>query len=42
MAISSISLLGENFNPRNITHMPAVKIFARLKLDETISFLDGH
>jgi hypothetical protein len=22
--------------------MPAVKISARLKLDETISFLDGH
>jgi hypothetical protein len=39
---SPISLLGGNFNPRNITHMPAVKISARLKLDENILFLDGH
>jgi hypothetical protein len=39
---SPISMLGGNFNPRNITHMPAVKISARLKLDENISFLDGH
>jgi hypothetical protein len=29
-------LLGGNFNPRNISHMPAVKISARLKLDENI------
>jgi hypothetical protein len=39
---SPISVLGGNFNPRNINHMPAVKISARLKLDENISFLDGH
>jgi hypothetical protein len=39
---SPISLLGGNFNPRNISHMPAAKISARLKLDENISFLDGH
>jgi hypothetical protein len=39
---SPISLLSGNFNPRNINHMPAVKISARLKLDENISFLDGH
>jgi hypothetical protein len=39
---SPISLLGENFNPRNISHMPAVKISARLKLDENILFVDGH
>jgi hypothetical protein len=39
---SPISALGKNFNPRNINHMPAVKISARLELDETISFLDGH
>jgi hypothetical protein len=39
---SPISLLGGNFNPRNINPMPAVKISARLKLDENISFLDGH
>jgi two-component system, sensor histidine kinase and response regulator len=39
---SPISVLGGNFNPRNITYMPAVKISARLKLDENISFLDGH
>jgi len=35
-------LLGGNFNPRNISHMPAVKISTRLKLDENISFVDGH
>jgi hypothetical protein len=40
--ICPISVLREKFNPRNITHMPAVKISARLKLDENISFLDGH
>jgi hypothetical protein len=38
---SPISLLGGNFNPRNINHMPAVKIPARLILDENISSLDG-
>ena len=37
-----ISAVGKNFNPRNINHMTVVKIFARLELDETISFLDGH
>jgi hypothetical protein len=42
MAIFADFHVGQNFNPRNITHMPAVKIFARLELDETISFLDGH
>jgi hypothetical protein len=40
--LSPISELGGNYYPRNITHMPAVKISARLKLDENISFLDGH
>jgi hypothetical protein len=39
---SPISALGENFNPRNINHMPAVKIFTRLELNENISFLNGH
>jgi hypothetical protein len=39
---SPISLLGENFNPRNINYMPAVKISARLELNENISFMDGH
>jgi hypothetical protein len=39
---SPISLLGGNFNPRDINHMPAVKISARLELNENISFLDGH
>jgi hypothetical protein len=29
-------------NPRNISQIHAVIIFARLELDETISFLDGH
>jgi hypothetical protein len=40
--ICPISVLREKFDPRNITHMPAVKISARLKLNENISFLDGH
>jgi hypothetical protein len=35
-------VLGENFNPRNIKYMPVVKIFARLELNENISFLGGH
>ena len=39
---SPISALGKNFSPRNIIHMPVVKIFARLELDETFSFLGGH
>jgi hypothetical protein len=34
--------LRENFNPRNIDHMPAVKFFARLDLDQICLFLDGH
>jgi hypothetical protein len=33
-------------DPRNgpelIKYIPAVKIFAHLELDETISFMDGH
>jgi hypothetical protein len=37
-----MSALNENFNPRNISQMPAVEISARLELDENISFLDGH
>ena len=39
---SPISLLDGNFNPRNIAHMPAVKISVRLEIDENISFMDGH
>jgi hypothetical protein len=39
---SPISVLGENFNPRNISNMPVVKIFVRLELNENISFPDGH
>ena len=39
---SPISLLGGNFNPRNINPMPAVKLSARIVRDENISFLDGH
>jgi hypothetical protein len=35
-------VLGENFNPQNTTCIPAVGIFARLELNETISFPDGH
>ncbi|MEJ2661636.1 MAG: hypothetical protein P8Z73_13055, partial [Desulfobacteraceae bacterium] len=40
--IFPISALREKFNPRNINHMPTAKFSARLKLDENISFLDGH
>jgi hypothetical protein len=39
---SPISALGENFNPQNISYIPAVKISTRLELNENISFLDGH
>ena len=39
---SSMSLLVGNFNPRDINHMPAVKIPTRLERDENISSLDGH
>jgi hypothetical protein len=48
--ICPISALREKFNPRNISHMPAiagtamlsVKFFARLDLDPICLFLDGH
>ncbi|MBU1054892.1 MAG: hypothetical protein KKC46_13855 [Proteobacteria bacterium] len=33
-----ISALGSNFNPRNTPCIPAVKIFARLELDQTETF----
>jgi len=33
-----ISALGSNFNPRNTPCIPAVKIFARLDLDQTETF----
>ncbi|MBU3946660.1 MAG: hypothetical protein KJ826_00360 [Proteobacteria bacterium] len=33
-----ISVLGENFNPRNTPCIPAVKIFTRLDLDQTETF----
>jgi hypothetical protein len=42
MAIFADYVVGGEFNPRNINHMPAVKISACLELDENISFLDGH
>jgi nitric oxide reductase NorD protein len=35
-------VLREKFNPRNINHMPAVKFFARLDLDQICLFMDGH
>jgi hypothetical protein len=35
-------VLREKFNPRNINHMPAVKFFARLDLDQICLFLDAH
>jgi len=34
--ICPISALSEKFNPRNITHMPAVKFFVRLDIDQII------
>jgi hypothetical protein len=34
----SISALGSNFNPQNTSSIPAVKIFARLDLDQTEMF----
>ena len=37
-----ISVLHEKFYPRNINHMPPVKFFGRLDLDQNPSFLDGH
>jgi hypothetical protein len=35
-------VLREKFYPRNINHMPAVKFFARLDLDQIDLFMDGH
>ena len=40
--IGPISVLREEFNPRNIGHMPAVKFFVRLDLDPICLFVDGH
>jgi hypothetical protein len=40
--ICPISALREKFNPRNISHMPAVKFSTRLDLEQIILFLDGH
>jgi hypothetical protein len=37
-----ISVLHEKFNPRNINHMPAVKFFVRLDLNQICLFMDGH
>ncbi len=39
--ICTTSMFREKFYPRNINHMPAVKI-ARLDLDQIFLFLDGH
>jgi hypothetical protein len=40
--ICPISALREKFNPRNINHMPPVKFFVRLDLDQICLFVDGH
>jgi hypothetical protein len=40
--ICPISALHEKFNPRNISHMPAVKFSGRLDLEQIILFVDGH
>ena len=34
--------LRSDFNPRNITYIPAVKILACLDLEQNTPFLDGH
>jgi hypothetical protein len=38
----SISALGEKWNPRNITDMPAVKFFVGRDLNPICLFLDGQ
>jgi hypothetical protein len=40
--ICPLSALREKFNPRNINHMPPVKFFVRLDLEQICLFLDGH
>ena len=35
LSFSPISVLGINFNPRNIPYIPVVEIFARLDLAQT-------
>jgi hypothetical protein len=40
--ICPISLLREEFFPRNINHMPVEKFFARLGLDQIFLFLDEN
>jgi hypothetical protein len=37
-----VAVYREKFNPRNIEHMPAVKFFARLDLEQILLFLDGN
>jgi cobyrinic acid a,c-diamide synthase len=39
--ICPISALHEKFNPRNINHMPAVKFYARLDLEQIIEDTNG-
>jgi hypothetical protein len=40
--ICPISALRENFYPRNINHIPVVKFFVRLDLDQIFRFVDRH
>lgn len=37
-----ISALQELFYPRNISHMPVVKLYLHLDLDQIRLFMDGH
>ncbi len=37
-----ITASGENFTPRNITYIPAVKISPFLVLEQNILFVDGN
>jgi hypothetical protein len=36
-----ISVSGSNFNPRNISYIPVVEIFAFLDLEQNLTFFKG-
>ena len=41
IALAADFVVGRNFNPRNISHMPVIKMTARLERDANISSLEG-
>ena len=41
-SFGSSSVSCSKFNPRNINHMPVVKLFAFLDLEQKSVFLNGH